>query len=48
MKTERLRKLRAAGWKVGNTRDFLKLSDEEAMLVELKLSLADALKMTRK
>lgn len=47
MKTERLRKLRAAGWKVGNARDFLKLSDEEAMLVELKLSLADALKLTR-
>ena len=38
MKTERLRKLRAAGWKVGDIRDFLKLSDEEAMLVELKLS----------
>ena len=48
MKTDRLRKLRAAGWKVGNARDFLKLSDEEAMLVELKLSLADALKLTRK
>lgn len=48
MKTEKLRKLRAAGWKVGNTRDFLKLSEEEAMLVELKLSLADALKLARK
>lgn len=48
MKTESIRKLRAAGWKVGDTRDFLKLSDEEAMLVELKLSLADALKLTRK
>lgn len=48
MKTEKLRKLRAAGWKVGSTRDFLKLSEEEAMLVELKLSLADALKLARK
>lgn len=48
MKAERLRKLRAAGWKVGNARDFLKLSDEEAMLVQLKLALADALKLTRK
>jgi len=48
MKAERVRKLRAAGWKVGNARDFLDLSDEEAMLVELKLSLADALKLTRK
>jgi len=48
MKAEKLKKLRAAGWKIGNARDFLGLSDEEAMLVELKLSLADALKLTRK
>ncbi len=33
MNSARLKKLRAAGWKVGNARDFLKLSDEEAMLV---------------
>ena len=38
MNSAKLKKLRAAGWKVGSTRDFLKLSDEEAMLVELKLS----------
>jgi len=44
MNTAKLKKLRAAGWKVGNARDFLKLSDEEAMLVELKLSLTNALK----
>ena len=43
----RLKKLRAAGWKVGSARDFLKLSDEEAMLVELKLSLTSALKEAR-
>ena len=48
MKAERLKKLQAAGWKVGNTRDFLKLTDEETMLVELKLSLAAALKLSRK
>ncbi|HEX9785492.1 MAG TPA: helix-turn-helix transcriptional regulator [Opitutaceae bacterium] len=47
MKSARLKKLRAAGWKVGNTREFLKLNDEEAMLVELKLSLTDALKAAR-
>ena len=47
MNSARLKKLRAAGWKVGNARDFLKLSDEEAMLVELKLSLTDALKAAR-
>ena len=47
MNSTRLKKLRAAGWKVGNARDFLKLSDEEAMLVELKLSLTNALKEAR-
>ena len=47
MNSARLKKLRAAGWKVGNARDFLKLSDEEVMLVELKLSLTSALKEAR-
>ncbi len=47
MNTAKLKKLRAAGWKVGSARDFLKLSDEEAMLVELKLSLTNALKEAR-
>jgi len=47
MNSARLKRLQAAGWKVGSTRDFLKLSDEEATLVELKLSLTDALKQAR-
>ena len=47
MKTAKLKKLRTAGWKIGSARDFLKLSDEEAMLVELKLSLTNALKEAR-
>ena len=47
MNTTKLKRLRAAGWKVGSTKDFLKLSDEEAALVELKLSLAGALKQAR-
>lgn len=47
MNAAKLKRLRAAGWKIGSTKDFLKLSDEEAMLVELKLSLADALKQAR-
>ena len=47
MNSAKLKKLRAAGWKVGSARDFLKLSDEEAMLVELKLSLTNALKEAR-
>jgi transcriptional regulator with XRE-family HTH domain len=32
---------------VGSAKDFLKLSDEEAMLVELKVSLAGALRQAR-
>ena len=37
----------AAGWKIGDAKDFLKLSDEEAMLVEFKLALTTALKEAR-
>ncbi len=47
MRAATSKRLRAAGWKVGSTKDFLKLSDEEAALVELKLSLAGALKQAR-
>lgn len=47
MNSARLKKLRAAGWKVGDAKDFLKLSDEEAMLVEFKLALAGALEHAR-
>lgn len=47
MNSAKLKKLQAAGWKVGSTKDFLKLSDEEAMLVELKVSLAGALRRAR-
>ncbi len=47
MNSSKLKKLKAAGWKVGDAKAFLNLSDEEALLVELKLSLADALKRAR-
>lgn len=33
--TSKLKKLRAAGWKETSVKEFLQLSDEEAMLVEL-------------
>jgi len=48
MNSARLKRLQAAGWKIGSAKDFLKLSDEEATLVELKLSLADALRQARR
>lgn len=47
MKTRKLKRLQVAGWKIGNTQDFLQLSDEEAMLVKLKLSLISAVKQSR-
>ncbi len=48
MNTSRFKKLQAAGWKLGNASDFLKLSEEEAVLVELKLSVTSALKNARR
>ena len=47
MKTDKLARLQAAGWKVGNAEDFLQLNDEEARLVALKLSLINAVKKSR-
>ena len=47
MKTDKLERLRAAGWKVGSAEEFLQLSDDEARLVALKLSLIGAVKKSR-
>ncbi len=47
MSNSKLKRLRAAGWKVGTAKTFLGLTDQEAVLVELKLSLIDALKKSR-
>jgi DNA-binding XRE family transcriptional regulator len=40
-------RLAAAGWKTGNAADFLDLSAEEALFVELKLALSSELKDLR-
>ncbi|MDJ0798663.1 MAG: hypothetical protein QNJ51_17895 [Calothrix sp. MO_167.B12] len=40
-------KLEAKGWKVGTFSDFLELSPEEAILVEMKLALSRSLKERR-
>ncbi len=40
-------KLEAKGWQVGSTQDFLGLSDQESALIELRLSLAKALRAWR-
>jgi hypothetical protein len=40
MKIEKRRKLEIAGWRIGETRDFLDLTAGEAKSVEIKLALA--------
>jgi len=40
-------RLEAAGWNVGDTRDFLGLSEAEADFIELKLALAADLRARR-
>jgi len=47
MKTDKQKRLKAAGWKVGNAADFLQLSEEESRLVAIKWSLMDAVKKSR-
>jgi hypothetical protein len=40
MKSEKRKKLEAAGWTVGDAREFLALTPDESELVEIKLGLA--------
>ena len=47
MQSKKRKKLEAAGWRVGSTREFLKLSDAETQFLELKFSLARMLRKYR-
>jgi DNA-binding XRE family transcriptional regulator len=47
MRTEKRRKLEAAGWRVGDSNEFLGLSAGEAEFVEIKLALAWRLRELR-
>jgi DNA-binding XRE family transcriptional regulator len=47
MKTTKREKLKAAGWEVGSTADFLGLSPEEVALVEMRLALSQTLRTWR-
>jgi DNA-binding XRE family transcriptional regulator len=47
MKAAKRKKLEAAGWKVGDARDFLGLSSSESQFVEIKLALAQRLRELR-
>lgn len=42
------RRLEAKGWRVGGTKEFLGLSDQEAEYIELKLKLAESLREKRR
>lgn len=48
MNPDKKQRLEAKGWKVGSAEDFLDLTPEEVTLVELRLKLADAIKVLRK
>jgi ribosome-binding protein aMBF1 (putative translation factor) len=45
--TVKRRRLERAGWRVGSTKEFLKLDEGEQAIVEIKLALADAVKVQR-
>ncbi len=47
MNTKKRAALQKAGWTVGTAADFLGLSPDERAFVEVKLALADALKIRR-
>ena len=47
MKRTKRRKLKAAGWQVGTASQLLGLSKQEAELVELRLALAEGLRLRR-
>src|SRR5947199_2918277 len=47
MKKFKREKLKAAGWAVGSVQEFLGLSDAEAALIEMKLSLSSSLRERR-
>jgi len=48
MDAKKRKRLKEAGWEVGDTQDFLGLTTAEAQYLETKLALADALVAQRK
>ena len=47
MKQSKRKKLEAKGWKVGSAADFLDLTPEEELFIDMKLSLSHSLKELR-
>ena len=48
MKKSRQEKLKAHGWIIGDTQDFLGLSDDELAYIEIKLALSQRVRELRK
>ena len=48
MQQSKRKRVTAKGWKVGDAKEFLGLSDEETAYIELRLKLAEGLKAARK
>ena len=48
MRDAKRKRLEAKGWRIGNAREFLGLTDEEAAYIELKLRLASGLRVRRR
>ena len=48
MRESKRRKLESKGWKLGNAKDLLELSNQEEMYIELRLKLAEGLKARRR
>ena len=47
MRSETKKHLEAKGWRVGSADEFLGLTPQEAAMVDLRLKLADAVKLLR-
>ncbi len=47
MKADKRERLQAAGWKVGDTVDFLRLSPQEAAYLDCKIALSQSLRKLR-
>jgi len=48
MNPEKKRRLEKKGWRVGSAEELLELTPDQAAIVELRLRLADAVKLLRK
>ena len=47
MKESKRKRLEASGWRVGSTKEFLNLSDQELEYIEIKLALSQKLRKLR-